>query len=452
MNLQLYLSHVLSESDYQIAKQEQERYNVPLVSIVRRLHLIPDFDQWILKHYQSSWIESIAQDVLLLSSSACAYKNGDCIALIVTDPTDIQMRDDAIQSAQKIWDHPIQLYWTDPSEIAKHTRHEDVLIDLLSQAAHASDLHVHRFGNFVELKLRIDGWLSPYKTFTQNEWESLNNRLKIMAHLDIAESRRPQSGHVELALNGHLIDLRISTHPTIHGENLAIRFLTKNKGVRKLEDLGFLSFQIELLRKIKNLSHGLVVLCGPTGSGKTTTLYSLLSEFDTQRFHIATLEDPIEYQLPGISQTEIHQGLLDYRDGIRSLLRQDPDIMLIGEIRDEDTARMAFRASLTGHLVLTTLHVPCALACHDRLLNFGVPSFEIDHYLKTVIAQKLVRKICASCYGQGCLHCSYSGSKGRTVIAEIWIPPSRDFPTMNEHANVLIKNGVIPKKQDHEAK
>ncbi|MEI8295249.1 MAG: GspE/PulE family protein [Alphaproteobacteria bacterium] len=293
---------------------------------------------------------------------------------------------------------------------------EDFLLKALR--ANASDIHFQPEESIISIKLRCDGLLQPGQPLHKNLWPALCVRLKILAGLDIAESRRPQSGHFACALYGRMVNFRTSTHPTLHGENIVVRILDPAKKLLNLEELGFDATQRALLTKLAGSPQGLIVLSGPTGSGKTTTLYTLLAGMDSHTRHIATLEQPIEYRLSGIRQTEIRdKEVLSFANGIRSLLRQDPDVLMIGEVRDEETAQMAVRAAMTGHLVLTTVHANDCLATITRLLDLGVPLPSLANHLLCTVSQRLVRKLCDSCQGQRCEVCQHSGYHGRTVVA-----------------------------------
>lgn len=312
---------------------------------------------------------------------------------------------------------------------------EDLLLKALQ--ANASDIHFQPEESIVSIKLRCDGLLQLGQPLHKNLWPALCVRLKILAQLDIAESRRSQSGHFSLQLYGHSINFRVSTHPTLYGENIVIRILNSIKVLLKLEDLGFSITQQALLTRLTKSPQGLIVLSGPTGSGKTTTLYALLASMDQQTRHITTLEQPIEYQLPGIRQTEIHSAeILSFAHGIRSLLRQDPDVIMVGEVRDEETAQMAVRAAMTGHLVLTTVHANDCPATIIRLLDLGVSLTSLANHLLCIVSQRLVRKICSACQGQRCETCHYSGYYGRTVVTTI-------LPLTAEYAQTIAQ-GKVP--------
>lgn len=299
-----------------------------------------------------------------------------------------------------------------------------ILDDIIRQAAqnHASDIHIQPEESAVHIKLRCDGILSRHMSLHKTLWSTLLVRLKVMAGLDIAETRRPQSGQLSYHIAGRVVSLRISTHPVQDGENIVIRLMDPTQNLLSLKDLGFCQQHLDLLQQLTQLTEGLIVFCGPTGSGKTTSLYGLLRAMNPQTRNIMTLEQPIECDLPHVRQTEIiTDELMGYAEGIRSLLRQDPDVMMIGEIRDEETAQMTFRAAMTGHLVLSTLHTPDVLGVPARLKDLGVSTSIMSDYLKAIISQRLVRRVCAHCKGQGCLSCANSGFKGRTVVAEILV-------------------------------
>jgi type II secretory ATPase GspE/PulE/Tfp pilus assembly ATPase PilB-like protein len=300
----------------------------------------------------------------------------------------------------------------------------------------SSDIHFQPEEFFVRLKYRVDGTLKQVCAFHKDHWPSLAVRLKIMANLNIAEKRQPQSGRYSYNFWGREIDFRLSTHPTLHGENIVIRILDKQRALLPLKDLGFTVDQVAQIKSLLDSPQGIIVVTGPTGAGKTTTLYAALQELDTAKYNVMTLEQPIEYRLSTIRQTEITPRTgFTYAQGIRSLLRQDPDIIFVGEIRDEDTAKMALRAAMTGHLVLTTLHTQDALGVITRFSDLGIPPIRLAGQLKGVIAQRLLRKLCPACKkvlptkdkavqpflftAKGCSSCDESGYKGRMGCFEI---------------------------------
>lgn len=315
-------------------------------------------------------------------------------------------------------------YRTSASDLTSSPDVASLLEDLLQQAVseNVSDIHLEPLPFRLRVRFRQDGLLYVHQEFHLRFWGHLVIRLKILANLDIAEARRPQSGHFTQEVCGQKCDFRVSTHPTIHGENIVIRILYRHRDLLSLEELGFDSKTIETLLHYIKQPYGLILLCGPTGSGKTTTLYTLCSKMDALTQNIMTLEEPVEYQFEAIRQTEIqHADVLSFADGVRSILRQDPDVLFIGEIRDEETAQMALRAAMTGHLVLATIHANDALRAPARLFDLGIRPALLSGQLLMVMAQRLVRKICSVCQGKGgaCETCRGMGFKGRLAISEI---------------------------------
>lgn len=257
----------------------------------------------------------------------------------------------------------------------------------------ASDIHFEPNANEVRIRMRIDGILNETHIVDSISWQRMKAKLKLISHLNITENRKPQSGHTRIYLAGKTIDLRISTHPGIFGENFVIRIFDLSNGIKDLCELGFNNDDREMLLKSISVPHGIVLIVGPTGSGKTTTLYSLLKAINSESINIMTLEDPVEYQINGIRQLDLkEEGLLSFSDGIRSILRQDPDVLLIGEIRDEATATSAIRASLTGRLVLATLHSSTPIDAIRRLIDLGVKISDIVPSLVCIFSQRLIRK------------------------------------------------------------
>ena len=321
------------------------------------------------------------------------------------------------------------------------------LIDaLLTDAVkrEASDIHFEPERGFLRIRYRIDGMLRQIRVLHQSCWPAMAVRLKVMSGMNIAETRAPQDGHITLALHGRPIDFRASVQPTLHGENIVLRVLDRHKGIVPLEALGLQASQFALLKRMIARPEGLILLTGPTGSGKTTTLYSILQSINTENVNIMTLEDPVEYPLARVRQTSLADAVkLDFASGIRSLMRQDPDILLVGEIRDAETAEMAFRAALTGHQVYSTLHTPSAIGAIPRLRDIGIPPEVMAGNIIGVVAQRLVRRLCPSCriprtpgsderrlLGDldpgpliyrpgGCPECSFQGYRGRLPLLEV---------------------------------
>jgi general secretion pathway protein E len=308
----------------------------------------------------------------------------------------------------------------------------------------ASDIHIEPFENSVKVRYRIDGALNEIDPLPKRLQAAVLSRIKIMSRLNIAERRLPQDGRIKLRVTGRDIDLRISTMPTIYGESIVMRILDRSSALIILESLGFPEKTLEHYRKLIHIPYGMLLVTGPTGSGKTTTLYASLSQINSPDKKIITIEDPIEYQIDGINQIQVKPKIgLTFATGLRHIVRQDPDIIMIGEIRDIETADIAIQSALTGHLVFSTLHTNDAPGAVTRLLDMGVESFLVSSSIIGVLAQRLVRVICPSCkepfvpkqevidsiktldlntttyHGTGCEACRYTGYKGRTGIFEL---------------------------------
>lgn len=307
----------------------------------------------------------------------------------------------------------------------------------------ASDIHIEPFEDKVRVRFRIDGNLQEIMTPAKSTHSAIITRIKIMGKMDIAEKRLPQDGRVETNIDGREIDLRISILPTVYGEKIVIRLLDRSSFLMTRSQLGFANYNLELLDNIMKNPNGIILVTGPTGSGKTTTLYTLLKELNKIDKNIITVEDPVEYRLNGINQVQVNiKAGLTFANALRSILRQDPDIIMIGEIRDAETAKIAVRAAITGHLVLSTMHTNDTAATVSRLVDMGIEPYLVSSSVVGVIAQRLVRKICSDCKekyisteaereilklnhdielyrGKGCIHCNNTGYKGRTSIHEI---------------------------------
>ncbi len=299
---------------------------------------------------------------------------------------------------------------------------------LLTQAVReqASDIHIEAFETRSLVRFRVDGVLRDVIEPQKAAHGVLVSRIKIMSRLDIAEKRLPQDGRITLRLAGRPIDVRVSTVPTAHGERVVMRLLDKQAGRLNLGGLGLPADTLSALRGLIGQPHGIFLVTGPTGSGKTTTLYSVLSELDTHAANIMTVEDPVEYELDGVGQIQVNPKIdLTFARALRSILRQDPDIVMIGEIRDLETAQIAVQASLTGHLVLATLHTNDAVGAVTRLVDMGIEPFLVASTLLGVLAQRLVRTLCGECHGRAqsagatCAACGSTGFQGRTGIYEL---------------------------------
>ncbi|RUP24016.1 MAG: type II secretion system protein GspE [Curvibacter sp.] len=295
---------------------------------------------------------------------------------------------------------------------------------LLTQAARdgASDIHIEPYERHSSVRFRVDGTLREVVTPNRALHAALISRLKIMADLDISEKRLPQDGRISLRLGTRAIDVRVSTLPSAHGERAVLRLLDKSESKLSLESVGMQGEVLDRFEKLIGQPHGIILVTGPTGSGKTTTLYAGLQRLDATQSNIMTVEDPIEYELAGVGQTQVNAKIdLTFAKALRAILRQDPDVIMIGEIRDFETAQIAIQASLTGHLVLATLHTNDAASAITRLTDMGVEPFLLSSSLLGVLAQRLVRKYCSHCHGAGCEHCGHTGYAGRTGVFELLV-------------------------------
>jgi general secretion pathway protein E/type IV pilus assembly protein PilB len=310
----------------------------------------------------------------------------------------------------------------------------------------ASDIHFEPEANFLRIRYRIDGILRQIRALHKSYWAAMAVRIKVMSGMNIAETRAPQDGRISLNISGRAVDFRVAAQPTIHGENVVLRILDRQKGIVPLEGLGLDEHHLGALKLMIARPEGILLVTGPTGSGKTTTLYSVLNHVNAEGINIMTLEDPVEYPMAMIRQTSVAEAAkLDFASGIRSMMRQDPDVILVGEIRDADTAEMAFRAAMTGHQVFSTLHTNSAIGSIPRLLDIGVLPDIMAGNIIGVIAQRLVRRLCPHCrkpypaeahelhlLGQehkrpapilyraaGCELCEFQGYRGRIAIMEV---------------------------------
>ncbi len=322
------------------------------------------------------------------------------------------------------------------------------LIDaLLTEAVqqNASDIHFEPENSFLRIRYRVDGVLRQVRSLHKSFWPAMVVRMKVMSGMNIAETRAPQDGRISLRLSGRPIDFRVASHPTTYGENLVLRILDRQKGIVPVNQIGLDDAALSTLLSIIAKPEGIVLVTGPTGSGKTTTLYSVLNHVNTESVNIMTLEDPVEYPIPLIRQSSVNEAAkLDFASGIRSLMRQDPDIILVGEIRDHPTAEMAFRAAMTGHQVYSTLHTNSAVGAIPRLLDIGILPDILAGNIIGIVAQRLIRVLCKHCKypyqpdtverkllglvhneevtlyrAAGCEHCRHQGYTGRQAIMEI---------------------------------
>lgn len=324
----------------------------------------------------------------------------------------------------------------------------------------ASDLHFEPEENFIRLRYRVDGVLYTAQILHKKHWSGISQRIKIMSNMNIADKLSPQDGRFNLNIGGREADFRVSALPTVHGENIVLRVLDKSASIMPLENLGFSEENMARIKLAQSKPEGIIIVTGPTGSGKTTSLYSMLNEINDVEVNIQTLEDPVEYSLPMIRQTHVREGVLEFADGIRAMLRQDPDIIFIGEIRDHITAEMALKAAMTGHQVYTSLHTNDSFGAIPRLLDLGLKPGMIAGAIVAVFAQRLTRRLCKSCRTEhtpderecrflgvdaanppkiyqarqgGCDACGGQGYKGRVAVVEILL--------LDEELDELIARG-----------
>lgn len=372
----------------------------------------------------------------------------------------------------------------DAGEAAQDAQHPSSpvarLVDQIIQAAvaaRASDIHIEPQEGDVLVRFRVDGALRTEKQLPKHMQHVLAARIKILARLNIAERRLPQDGRIQLSAGSRTVDIRVSTLPGVHGESIVLRLLDQSAGIKSLAELGFADRHRRLFEQALARPNGLILITGPTGSGKTSTLYSALHRLNRPDVKIVTVEDPVEYRLAGITQVQVHAAIgLTFATGLRSILRQDPNVVMVGEIRDAETAEIAVRASLTGHLVLSTLHTNSAVATIGRLADMGVEPYLVASSLACIVAQRLVRRVCRDCAakvpmraeerhllaacgllpdaggapspvmltrGAGCANCRKTGYKGRIAVHEVLvadeglrrlIAQNADAETIRQHA------------------
>jgi len=321
---------------------------------------------------------------------------------------------------------------------------DSILTDAVKRDA--SDIHFEPEANFLRIRYRIDGMLRQIRALHKSYWPAMTVRIKVLSGMNIAEMRAPQDGRIGLTVSGRQVDFRVACQPTINGENIVLRVLDRQKGIVPLENLGLAEEHLYRLKLMIARPEGIILVTGPTGSGKTTTLYSVLNHINSEGIHIMTLEDPVEYPMALVRQTSVAEtAKLDFANGIRSMMRQDPDVILVGEIRDADTADMAFRAAMTGHQVYSTLHTNSAVGTIPRLLDIGVLPDIMAGNIIGIVAQRLIRRLCDHCKSPyhaeshemqlvgsptggprpvlfrptGCERCDYQGYRGRIAIMEL---------------------------------
>ena len=351
----------------------------------------------------------------------------------------------------------------------------------------ASDIHIEPKEEQLGIRIRVDGEFGEFKKYPVEMHQAMVTRIKMLADLKIDETRLPQDGKTSIKMDGDNIDLRISVLPTIYGEKICIRILKTDESKIKLEELGILDYALQKIKNALAKPYGIILVTGPTGAGKTTSLYAMLSTYDPKEYNISTLEDPVEYKMKDVNQTQIRKDIgFDFADGLRTLVRQDPDIIMVGEIRDKTTATLAIESALTGHLVFSTIHTNTAASTVQRLINMGVEKYLLPSALQMIMAQRLVRRICPHCEevyrpnpsvieeietavgdivninknelhlyrGKGCEKCGHTGYAGRVAIYEV-LPISPEISEMvlngapsYELEEQAIKEGMLTMRQD----
>lgn len=488
---------VISEDQLRIAVQEQHKNHQPIGSLLVRLGFLSEAT---IRDVLSETLgkESVDLTTVIIDSAAIALVPKDVarryqllplsvdaanriLILAIADPNNILALDqvrallhgeyqlitqvasesDIVRAIDQYYGFELSidgiLHEIEPGDMEYQTLNQGVtefsqpvvrLIDALFTEAvqqSASDIHFEPESSFLRIRYRVDGVLRQVRSLHKSFWPAMVVRMKVMSGMNIAETRAPQDGRISLRLSGRPIDFRVASHPTTHGENLVLRILDRQKGIVPINQIGLDDEALTTLKLIIAKPEGIILVTGPTGSGKTTTLYSVLNHVNTESVNIMTLEDPVEYPIPLIRQSSVNEAAkLDFASGIRSMMRQDPDIILVGEIRDHPTAEMAFRAAMTGHQVYSTLHTNSAIGAIPRLLDIGILPDIMAGNIIGIIAQRLVRVLCPHCKysyqpdfnerkllglqavhehtvyrAAGCDLCFHQGYKGRVAIMEL---------------------------------
>ena len=403
-----------------------------------------------LRRYEVQALETLAAETLAQRIST-AYAQGESSAASVV--SEVESDIDLSRMMQELPAVEDLLETSDDAPIIR------MLNALLTQAARdgASDIHIEPYERHSSVRFRVDGTLREVVQPNRALHAALISRLKIMAELDIAEKRLPQDGRISLRIGTRAVDVRVSTLPNAHGERAVLRLLDKSGGKLTLAAVGMQGDTLTRFEGLIAQPHGIILVTGPTGSGKTTNLYAALGKLDASSANIMTVEDPIEYELPGVGQTQVNPKIdLDFAKALRAILRQDPDIIMIGEIRDFETAQIAIQASLTGHLVLATLHTNDAASAVTRLTDMGVEPFLLSSSLLGVLAQRLVRKLCLHCKGAGCAECSHTGYSGRTGVFELLVTNEAIRALIHRQAseadirNAAVAQGMTLMREDGE--
>ncbi|MDZ4771538.1 MAG: GspE/PulE family protein [Planctomycetota bacterium] len=490
---------LVSKEQLDVALKEQQRAHRPLGEILISLAFVSQesITRLVAEDLGCAFLSAfeVDPDPLLVSALDPAFvretlsfpvkMQGGSLLVLMADPDDTQK----VSQVRARFPYPLEIALTTESDVlallGQHVRGQtartaQVFADLAQDGGRelpvekvtqavlldgiyrgATDIHIEPDERVTRVRYRIDGILQPGENLPSHATSAVVSRIKILSGLDISERRRPQDGRIRFAFDERHVDLRVSIMPTTDGENVVIRILDKSGTGGKLAALGIIGPQVRAMQTIATRSHGLFLVTGPTGSGKTTTLYSLLGEVDAMGRNVATIEDPVEYRLPLLRQSQVDPAIgFGFQEGLRALLRQDPDVILIGEIRDAETAQMAIKASMTGHLVFSTLHTNTALGAIPRLVDIGIDSYLIEDSLIGVLAQRLVRRVCKFCAkpveptehdvrwldgdvggpmaGAGCERCRNSGFSGRTVISEIFLPDDASAEAIRSKADMSL--------------
>ncbi|WP_280769785.1 GspE/PulE family protein [Salipaludibacillus daqingensis] len=444
----------------------------------------------------------IAKEVAIRNFVMPLKREGDKLYIAMADPMDyftiddirlssgfqvevaIATKDDIVRTIHKYYDLDESLeemideeeFQSNSTEINVASEEESPMVKLVNQLLlravqeRASDIHIDPQENKVIIRYRIDGVLRPERSLPKHMQNMLIARVKIMANLDITEARVPQDGRIKVNVDFHPVDLRISTLPTVYGEKVVMRILDLGNSLNDMEKLGFSNQHLEKFKSLLAKPNGIILITGPTGSGKSSTLYAGLNRLNSERVNIITVEDPVEYQLEGINQIQVNNKVgMSFANGLRAILRQDPDVIMVGEIRDSETAEIAVRASLTGHLVLSTIHTNDAISTINRLMDMKIEPFLLASSLSGIVSQRLVRRICRDCktsrdvsiredrifsrrglnvsevhYGEGCPTCNMTGYRGRLAIHEMLVMDDEiKSMIMNEKSSQDIRDYVL---------
>ncbi len=537
----LLAQHILTSQQYEDVKLKSATQNIPPESILQSLNIVDDHTLTEVKArilgvpYISLAQTTFSPDALSFVSRAVAERfsvipflydgNSKTLSMAMSNPSDIEavqfiaqktgMTIKSFAAAKVDIDQAIQSQYrqelvSDVGQALKETEelHKPKTVDaekiteiikdapiakivstILEYAvvSRASDVHIEPQEDRVRVRYRIDGILYDRLSLPKGVQEAVISRIKILSEMKIDEHRIPQDGRFNFSSNGSDVDLRISVLPTVFGEKVVMRLLRKSGGIPTLTDLGLGGTSLKSLEAAILRPHGIIIVCGPTGSGKTTTLYAVLSKLNTPRVNILSLEDPVEYQIPGVNQVQINPAVgLTFATGLRSFLRQDPNIILVGEIRDKETTDLALQAALTGHLVFSTLHTSSAAGALPRLLDLGAENFLLASTMTAIVGQRIARQICSTCKeaysppsqiiedmktvlgnlfpktedeikfykGKGCSECGGSGYLGRVGVFEVLSVSQKisqlvlEHPDSNSLEKAAISEGMITMKQD----